>query len=178
MLRFVVMLLFVASPALAQDTPSNPLSQAGCGPNEVRFSVKTNAKIHPTAQPDPGKALVYVIGDSWADHVAIHVGTPPVRFGIDGTWEGANGFHSYFFFQVTPGEHRLCTNAQSSIQSVSTGSAAAVTFVAEAGKSYYFRTRSPEGVLTYEGYKLVPVDPAEALVMIASTSFSTFHLKK
>lgn len=178
MLKFAVILLIFASPTLAQNTQSNPLAAAGCGPNEVRFRVKTSDKKHPTSQPDPGKALVYVIGDSWSDHVAFHIGAPPVRFGIDGIWQGANGYHSYFFFQVTPGEHRLCTNTQSSIQSVFKGSAAAVSFVAEAGKSYYFRTWSPEAVLSYEGYKLMPVDPAEALVLISSTSFSTFSLKK
>ncbi|MGC1088080.1 MAG: hypothetical protein WA894_06560 [Candidatus Acidiferrum sp.] len=178
MLRFALIALILASPVFAQDTSSNPLTAAGCGPNEVRYDVKTSDKQHPTSQPDAGKALVYVIGDSWSDHVAIHIGTPPMRFGVDGTWQGANGYRSYFFFQVTPGDHRLCTNAQSIDQRVFKSSTAAISFTAEAGKSYYFRTKSPEAALSYEGLKLVPVDPAEALVLISSASYSTFHIKK
>jgi hypothetical protein len=62
MLRTALVVLLFASPALAQDSAANALAAAGCGANEVHFDVKTNKKQHPTAQPDAGKALVYVIG--------------------------------------------------------------------------------------------------------------------
>jgi len=114
-----------------------------------------------------------VIGAAWADCVAIHIGTPPTRFGVDGTWAGANGYRSYFFFPVEPGDHRLCTSAQSKLRSVVNSSTAAISFTAEAGKAYYFRTKN-----AHAGLELVPVDPAEAQVLIAATAFSTFHLKK
>src|SRR5262249_12390331 len=149
---------------------------AGCGANEIHFDVKTDKKQHPTGQPDAGKALVYVIGAAFSDYAAVHVGTPPTRFGIDGTWVGANGYRSYFFFPVEPGDHRLCTNAQSKFERVVKGSWAATSFTAEAGKSYYFRTKTPKGQLSR--VKLVPVDPAEAQVLIAATWFSTSRLKK
>lgn len=178
MLKTALVMLLFASPTFAQDSTANPLAAAGCGPNEVQFDVKTNEKQHPTAQPDAGKALVYVIGAAWSDYVAIHVGTPPTRFGIDGTWMGANGYRSYFFFPVEPGDHRLCTSAQSRIQSVVKSSTAAISFTAEAGKTYYFRTITPPRQNSNAGLELVPVDPAEAQVLIAATSFSTFHLKK
>jgi hypothetical protein len=51
---------------------------------------------------------------------------------------------------------------------------AATSFAAEAGQSYYFRTVTSEAGTT----KIVPVDPAEAQVQIASTAFSSFQLKK
>lgn len=178
MLRIALVALLFASPVLAQNSAPNPLTAAGCGANEIQFDVKTDKKQHPTAQPDPGKALVYVIGAAWSDYVAVHIGTPPTRFGVDGTWVGANGYRSYFFFPVEPGDHRLCTEAQSKFDRVVKTSAAAASFTAEAGKSYYFRTKSPAGAASTGGLKLLPVDPAEAQVLIASAAFSTSHLRK
>ena len=120
---------------------------------------------------------MYVIGDASYDHASIHTGTLPTRFGVDGTWVGANGFRSYFFFTVEPGEHRLCTNMQSKLQRQVKSSAAATSFTAEAGKSYYFKTKTPDRPVTNEEVKLVPVDPAEAQVLLAAAAFSTFSLK-
>jgi hypothetical protein len=97
---------------------------------------------------------------------------------LDGSWVGANGYKSYFFFQVDPGDHRLCTNIQSGGVKKVQYFTAATSFTAEAGKSYYFRTKSPERADSGEALKLVPVDPAEAQVLLAATAFSTFHLKK
>jgi hypothetical protein len=178
MLRTALIALLFASPAFAQDSTVNPLAAAGCGANEIHFDVKTDNKQHPTAQPDAGKALVYVIGAAWSDYAAVHVGTPPTRFGIDGTWVGANGYRSYFFFPVEPGDHRLCTGVQSKFGWVVKSSMAATSFTAEAGKTYYFRTKTPKGQEASEARKLVPVDPAEAQLLIASTAFSTSRLKK
>ena len=178
MLRTALIALLFAFPAFAQDSTVNPLAAAGCGANEIHFDVKTDNKQHPTAQPDAGKALVYVIGAAWSDYAAVHVGTPPTRFGIDGTWVGANGYRSYFFFPVEPGDHRLCTGVQSKFGWVVKSSMAATSFTAEAGKTYYFRTKTPKGQEASEARKLVPVDPAEAQLLIASTAFSTSRLKK
>lgn len=178
MLRTALVALLFASPAFAQDSTANPPAAAGCGTNEIHFDVKTNKKQHPTSQPDAGKALVYVIGAAWSDYVAVHIGTPPTRFGIDGTWVGANGYRSYFFIPVEPGDHRLCTSVQSKIERVVKSSTAAISFTAEAGKTYYFRTKTPERQISSEEIKVVPVDPAEAQVLIAASAFSTFHLKK
>ncbi len=174
MLRTALLALLFASPAFAQDSTVNLLAAAGCGANEIHFDVKTDKQQHPTAQPDAGKALVYVIGAAWSDYVAVHIGTPPTRVGINGTWVGANGYRSYFFFPVEPGDHRLCTRVQSKFERTVKASTAATSFTAEAGKTYYFRTKTPES----GGIKLVPVDPAEAQVLLAFTSFSTFSLKK
>lgn len=178
MLRTALVALLFASPAFAQDSNANLSVAAGCGANEIRFDVKTDKKQHPTAQPEAGKALVYVIGAAWSDYVAVHVGTPPTRVGIDGTWVGANGYRSYFFFPVEPGDHRLCSSAQSKFARVVKSSLAATSFTAEAGKTYYFRTKTPLAETSNQQIKLVPVDPAEAQVLIAATSFSTFRLKR
>ena len=42
MLRTALVVLLLASPALAQDSAANALAGAGCGANEVRFDVKTD----------------------------------------------------------------------------------------------------------------------------------------
>jgi hypothetical protein len=176
MLSTAFVVLLFAVPAFAQNSTVNQLEPAGCGANEARFDVKTDPKQHPTAQPAPDKALVYVIGAAWSDYASLHVGTPPTRF--DGTWVGANGYRSYFFFPVEPGYHFLCTSAQSKFARVTKNSAAATSFTAEAGKVYYFRTKTPEGHDATGPVKLIPLDPAEAQVLIASTAFSTSHPKK
>ncbi|MGA8307057.1 MAG: hypothetical protein WB723_15385 [Candidatus Acidiferrales bacterium] len=174
----MLLAVLFASPALAQNAPTDPLMAAGCGANDVRFDVKTDKKQHPTGQPEAGRALVYVIGDSFCDHESFHIGTLPTRFGVDGTWVGANGYRSYFFFLVEPGEHRLCTNMQSKLQRQVKSSTAATSFTAEAGKSYYFKTRTPDRPVANEEVKLVPVDPAEAQVLLANAAFSIFSVKK
>jgi hypothetical protein len=79
---------------------------------------------------------------------------------------------------VEPGEHRLCTSIQSKFERLVKSSTAAASFTAEAGKTYYFRTKTPEKQNSSETIKLVPVDPAEAQVLLAATTFSTFRLKK
>jgi hypothetical protein len=79
---------------------------------------------------------------------------------------------------VESGDHRLCISAQSRIQSVVNSSRAAISFTAEAGKAYYFRTKTPARENSNAGIKLEPVDPAEAQVLIAGTALSASHLKK
>jgi hypothetical protein len=178
MLRTALVALLFVSPAFAQDPTVDLQAAAGCGANEIRFNVKTDKKQHPTAQPEVGKALVYVIGAAWSDYAAVHIGTLATRFGIDGTWVGANGYRSYFFFPVEPGNHRLCTSAQWKSQRDVKSSMAATSFTAEAGKTYYFRTKPPLGASSLQQVTLVPVDPAEAQLLIAAHAFSTFRLKK
>ena len=55
--------LFVA-PLFAQDQVAVARAAAGCGPSEVRFTVKTDKDQHPMAQPEAGKAIVYVLAVS------------------------------------------------------------------------------------------------------------------
>jgi hypothetical protein len=98
----VCLALFVtALPALAQDDAAVARTAAGCGPSAGMFNVQTTDAKHPVSQPEAGKALVYFFTD--------FVTAPTMRVGVDGSWVGANDNKSYFFFQVSPGEHNLCT---------------------------------------------------------------------
>src|SRR5262249_24222619 len=117
-------------------------------------------------------------GAAWSDYAAVHIGTPPTRFGIDGTWVGANGYRSYFFFPVEPGDHRLCTGVQSKFERVVKSSLEATSFTAEGGKTYYFRTKTPIEAGPFRTINVVRVDPAKEHLGLARPASSTFSQKK
>jgi hypothetical protein len=91
---------------------------------------------------------------------------------------GANGYRSYFFFSVEPGDHRLCANVQAPVEMVVKSSTAARNFTAEAGQAYSFRTITPDAGPSGGPTKIVPLDPAEAQALIAAAVFSSFQWKK
>jgi len=151
-------------PAFAQDGAMTAAT-AGCGPKEDKMRVSTeNAKDLPS-QPEPGKALVYVIQD---DGVANRVlgGGITWRIGMDGAWATALNRHNpYTAFSVTPGEHHLCANWQSSLGYLSK-TAGVAHLDAEAEKTYYFRVREWESQ-TVVFVDLAPVDSDQAKLLIA-----------
>ena len=179
MIRILLVLFVFASPLFAQDEAATARAAAGCGPEQINFEVKANKKQHPTSQPEAGKGLVYMFADVTPGSYGDGVFGITTRVGLDGTWVGANSSHSYFFFAVSPGDHRLCTNWQSSVGWRSKV-AKAVTLTAEAGKVYYFRTRMlpPSERQNEVIMKLEPLDPAEGQLLIASSSLSTSQPKK
>ena len=167
----LILLAFLASPAFAQEKSPPVFGNGGCGPYEGQYDVTTDKKNHPSAQPESGKALVYVIED-------IERG-PTMRVGLDGSWVGANKGKSYFFFSVEPGDHQLCTKWQSGVFKKTAeriGSATAVK--AEAGKVYYFRIQVYERSERDSTVKLEPVEPAEGQFLVSSSWHSTSHPKK
>ena len=177
--------VILATTVWAQDNSATQM-QAGCGPDQARFDVKRNAHSHPTGVPKPGKALVYVFGDSELDNAAIHIGGLITRVGVDGEWVGAYEHKSYTYFSIDPGEHRLCKSQQSSLKSRRDISASAITFTAEGGKVYYFRTQPSPTSLAQSAVSRVPngevelarLDPAQAQLMIPKWAYSTSQPKK
>jgi len=175
MIKLILAVLLLITPAFAQDQTA-AFAAAGCGPDKIKFDVKTNSHQHTVAQPQPGKALVYAFEDF--PHTGLTIGGVTTKVGLDGTWVGANYDNSYFFFLVDPGDHSLCASVQSSVPGTSKLKAAA-SLTAEAGKVYYFWTlvlhvsdpNRPTEV------KLEPVDPAEGRLLIASSPFSTSRPK-
>lgn len=185
MYKQLVFAVMLTSAVWAQDKSAMPLEAAGCGPNSVKFAVKRDAHLHPTASPESGKALVYVFGNSELDNAGFQIGGLITRVGVDGTWAGAYEHKSYAYFAVDPGEHRLCTSQQSVLKS-RTENASAITFVAEAGKVYYFQTQ-PDAIAVSQSVasrvpsgkvELAAVDPAQAELMIAKWAYSTSQPKK
>lgn len=168
----IVVILFAAS-AFAQENAGVP--HAACGPLKVDFDTETSA-TPPPAQPEPGKALVYVAEDF--PQVQPGIGSPRIKVGLDGAWVGATHGRSYLFFSIDPGEHHLCIKWQSSLERFSK-LASFAHLVAEPGKTYYFRSRitfsSQWGT---EYLDLDAIDPDEGQYMVATSPLVTSHAKK
>ena len=177
--KLVAALLLVLASSLlihAQDQAEAARIAAGCGPSDVRFSVKTDSEQHPLAQPEAGKALVYVFEDEKLEGPGIGT-TITTRVGVDGKWTGANHGASYFFFSVEPGEHRLCSNWQSKFEMYSrVGSA--MTFTAQAGKAYFFRVELDMRPRHPSTFKLEQLDGARGEFMVSNHALSSFHAQE
>ena len=176
-MKLLLSIVLFSIPLLAQDQAETARIAAGCGPNESQFGVKTDKHQHPSGKLEAGKALVYVFSDTADDNVPIHLGGLVTRVGLDGSWVGANNMKSYFFFSADPGDHRLCTRQQSKLEE-RTQHSAAVSLTVEAGKTYYYRTKTPDDPMPHEVVELVAVDPAQAQLLIASSAYSTSQKKK
>ena len=167
---FAVMLL--SCLALAQDDAAIVKAKAACGPDNVSFSVKTSEGSHPAATIEPGKALVYVVGQ---DLTACNGCGRVARIGLDGSWAGAINFGSYTSFSIEPGEHHLCTNWQSFFAG-SKKPVGLANFVAEAGRIYYFRIRAFAFHQVF--IDIDPVNPDEGEYLVASSLMSQSHPNK
>ena len=167
-MKVALVALFFAVSALAQGQLTEPA--AACGPENINFNVKlgdTNLQ----AEPALGKALVYFIHESGGSGMLAY---PTTKMAMDGAWVGANHGNSYFFISVEPGKHHLCTTLQSSFVD---NRVELAHFMAEAGKTYYFRTRlvmSKE----VELLELVPIDSDQGKYLIASFPLSISTPKK
>jgi hypothetical protein len=175
MKTLLVISLFAAS-AFAQINPTVSQAEGDCGPLNVQFDAQTFQSL-PTAGPECGKALVYVVED-FRKAPGLN---PTIRVGLDGAWMGATRADSYLYFSVDPGEHHLCTSWQSSLKRLSR-LAAFSGFTARAGDVYYFRAR-----ITYSTYgggsanmdlDLEPVNPDEGRFLVASFRLSNSHPKR
>ncbi|HXM08687.1 MAG TPA: hypothetical protein VN946_01920 [Terriglobales bacterium] len=119
-------ILLETLPVLAQDDAAAARTRAGCGPSGEMFNVQTTDLKHPVGETEQGKALVYFFVD--------FLTAPTMGVGVDGNWVGANNGKAYFFFQVDPGEHNVCTKWQSgTFKKSSERIGEATHFTAEAG---------------------------------------------
>jgi hypothetical protein len=128
------------------------------------------ASVDP-AQPQPGKALVYVIESSLIDKVNI---------GLDGNWLGATDNKSHIRFTVDPGVHHLCAVYQGrhGYAMDQEGAVLLLRLNAEAGHIYYFRyhaffARDAPGIASFE-----PVDEDEGPFLVQHTAEAVSTLKK
>jgi len=181
MTKAMLLVALAAAPAMAQDQAAAARNAAGCGTDEVNYDVKVNKKQHPAPQPEAGKALVYVFEELKTDDTGFTIGGVTTKVGLDGSWIGGNKNGGYFYFAVSPGDHRVCTTWQSSLERFAK-QASAASFTAQAGDVFYFRTkvRAFSGELGLYDYdlRLEPVDPAEAQLLIANLGWATSKPKK
>jgi hypothetical protein len=168
-LPLVFLLAFLlASPALAQDNPMSAASRFACGPGNVEFTAAKSKDPRPMAQPEAGKALVYVIAVK-------SLGL--VRVGLDGAWVGAVNDTSSVSFAVDPGEHHLCANWQSRMKD-DPATFAFRSFTAESGKVYYFKTTVNSDETRMLLVKLQTLNNEEGGFLAAAAAVSISHPKK
>jgi hypothetical protein len=176
-MRIMLLLFVCAAPLMAQGS-ADLRTAAGCGPAATQFSVKVDNNQHVVKQPEPGKALVYVIAEENSQD-SYNIGDITTRVGLDGNWIGANYGESYLSFSVAPGEHHVCVDWQSSLASRQQLSGAA-ELMAEAGKTYFFRTLIlPTGITGGPRERLwfEQVDSAEGMLLLSKAGQSTWKVR-
>src|SRR5215469_17934792 len=102
-LKTIAAIVLLSCCELAQDKRAISRAEIGCGPQDVKYEVKTDESQHPTPAPEQGKALIYFVADG-------HLTT---SFGFDEQWVGAIDGGGYFFVPIDPGEHHVCAMLQS-----------------------------------------------------------------
>src|SRR5271169_5698938 len=182
-MKSAFVLMLCAASAFAQDRTAVAAAESACGPAQTTFAVTVEGSQHPTPQPDPDKALVYVVEDlgqcvdcDGGRSIIGDVTDALVKVGVDGSWIGANKGNSYLFFTTAPGEHHLCVNWQSRLAERARSFAMA-SLTAEAGKVYYFRIRVFPGQGDF-AFDLDPINSDQGKFLVASAPFTVSHSKR
>ena len=160
-------ILLQTCAGLAQNKSSGE-AVPSCGDPAIRFDVKAD-KPGSVVQPEPGKALIYFIGDD----VDLASPKPTTRIGIDGVWAGAIHGNSFFPVSVSAGIHHLCASWQTGIAIAQPGRVAALHFTADAGGVYYFEVKNRNSDTTFK-----PLDGDEGQLLASRFALATFHPKK
>jgi len=172
----LLLLTLCTIPVAAQSTNAEQAAAPGCGKDNTKFEVQTTKSHYPFLKPDAGRALVYFLQD---DTDFISRPRPSTRFGLDGSRIGATNSHSYFYVSVDPGEHHLCAGWQSFVGFNTGHIAAAASFMAAAGSSYFFLVKNRSSHENFPAFmKLEPLDPDEAQLLMSKFALSTSHAKK
>ena len=175
-MKTLLAVILLSLPALAADQAPAAVA-AACGPDNVKFDVDSSGR-QPAAQPEPGKALVYVVEQF--DRPTNELGRPTIRVGLDGSWMGANRGTSYLSFSVEPGAHHLCADWQSlpPLRLINHVPASLASLTA-AGQTYYFRARivehSGNGPWTLD---LERLDRDEGQLLVATSPLSGYREKQ
>jgi hypothetical protein len=86
--RYLLVALLLVSSAFAQSPTSSDLrTAAGCGPANVKLSVKTDKRQHPNTVPEAGRALLVVVTQYPIVCVRASVSyAPPIRTRLRPSW--------------------------------------------------------------------------------------------
>jgi hypothetical protein len=164
-------LMFILAFGMLSYAQQSPPQSSSCGPAEENFAVTASKSANPAAQPDPGKALIYVFQD---DAQFEYRPRPTTRIGMDGNWVGATHSNTYLYSSVDPGEHHLCVRWQG----IGMGKEAALHLTAAEGHVYYFRVNDK---WTRNGSKAIefsPIDSDEGRLLASKAAMSNSQLKK
>ncbi len=173
-MKTIAVIVLLSCCAFSQDQAAVSATEAGCGPQDTRFEVKSDESQHPAPTAEEGKAVIYFVADAGAWQGP---GRITSVFGVDGKWVGAVNSGRYFFVPIEPGQHHLCARRQSLLPPG--GPRVSVhSLKAEPGGSYYFRTRMPQ-IISGVGFafQLEQMDPDEGRWYVALSKFSASHPK-
>ncbi|HTJ31145.1 MAG TPA: DUF2846 domain-containing protein [Acidobacteriaceae bacterium] len=168
-MKAALVFLLAGSSLLVHAQSTN--LRAACGSGDLPFTVKLANEAPASPDPEPGKALVFFIQDAGASS---SIAYPTTRIGMDGAWVGANKDSSYTALTVESGEHHACVEVQSSFVDNSTE---LLHFTAEAGKTYYFRTRLLLAK-SLEYLEVTPIDSDQGWYLVNTFPRSTIKPKK
>lgn len=164
-MKTIAAILLLSCCVLAQDKRAISRAEVGCGPQHLKYEVKTDESQHPAPTPEDGKALIYFVADGHLTSI----------FGFDEKWEGAVDDGKYFFVSIEPGEHHICAMLQSFLP-LRGPKVSVHSLKAEPGGTYYFRTRMV-GISTGFVLQLDQLDSDEGKWFVAWSKFSTSHPK-
>ena len=135
------LLLLCASLLAAVQASAKTILPDACGDDKINFEVSTKKHQPPPASPAEGKAQIIFIQSGLS---FIQSGRGVARYGIDGSWVGANDGDSYFAVTVDPGVHHLCMSFQLGLATSQTKqeSVRTASITAEQGKVYYFEAEA------------------------------------
>jgi hypothetical protein len=174
--------------AFASLAQAKTILPDACGDDGVKFEVTALKDAPPPAPPPDGKAqIVFVENENQGLGFGMHA---TIRYGVDGTWAGANNGNTFFIINVDPGEHHLCVSWQSAIKTLKK-SIDVASFTAEVGKVYYYaadikittiRGASGPGVTSGGGgstvdFGIAPLSDDEGKYRLKAWKLSTWKTK-
>ena len=175
-----ILLLLLCAPLVSGVCASaKTVLPDSCGSDSVKFDVKTEKDQPPPAAPAEGKAQIVLVGTVPVESALARF--PVIRFGVNGTWVGANRGNSYFALDVAPGPQNVCVSAQGVMQGMAKDLVDMQTFNAEAGKVYYLEARfgmmgGPGGGVVTFG--LAPLNENEGKYRVKAWKLSTWKTNK
>jgi len=149
-----------ATPAAKMK--KDELEKRACPAVDVKFTADTDKTTHPTPAPENGKGLVYIVRPT------MYGNKIQTKLAVNGKWVGVNRGHNYFFLQMDPGEHYLCSKAEN--RSV-------MALKVEAGKTYYVEQKIKTGMMKARN-KLAVLTDAEGQKKLAKSHPSSWAEKK
>jgi hypothetical protein len=138
------------------------IEKKACPEVDLKYKADTDKSTHPTPEPSPGKAMIYVIRPT---KIGNKIQT---KLAVDGEWKGTNRGNNYFFFELDPGEHYVCSKSEN--RSV-------LKFTVEAGKTYYLQQKIKLGFMKARN-KVVLLGDEEGKTGLAKCHPSIFEVKK
>ena len=174
-LVFILGILTLSAPAVFADDAADEsdakitatqtdrdLELKACGTSDIKFSAKTDKKQHPLAEPQAGRAIVYVLRPTMMGNKV------QTKLAMDGEWLGVNRGKNYFYFIAEPGERNFCSKAENT---------SVLTMTLEPDKTYFLQQKIQMGLMKART-SLVAMTEEEGQEKLADCHLSVFEEKR